>query len=137
MTVRRRTRARAAAVAAVVALCLGCNKPAGEPLKITAIDLGPAVTDDKIVRSPAETFAPTSTIYASIATEGAGNGTLTARWTAADGKLLAEQKQTITPTKATHFEFHYAPAGGWPVGRHKVVFALDGGGARTREFEVR
>src|SRR6185295_1610313 len=114
----------------------GCSKPS-EPLKMTAIDLGPAITDDKIVHAPAQTYAPTSTIYASIATEGAGSGTLTARWTAADGQVLAEQKQTINPTKPTHFEFHFAPASGWPPGRHKVVFSLDGAGTRTREFEIR
>ena len=137
MTMRAHMLTRAAAVAVVVAVSIACNKPSGEPLKITAVDLGSGVTDDKMVHSPAETFAPKSTIYASIATDGVGSGTLSARWTAADGKLLAEQKQTINPTKATHFEFHYAPAEGWPVGRHKVVLALDGSAPRTREFDVR
>ncbi len=113
-----------------------CSKPA-EPLKITSIDLATYVNDDKSISSPSETFASTSTIYASIATEGAGAGTLKAQWVGADGQALTDQTQQINPTKPAHFEFHFAPAGGWPKGRHKVTFTLDGSGTRTREFEVR
>jgi hypothetical protein len=82
-------------------------------------------------------IAPASTIYASIATEGAGAGTLKAQWVGADGQTLTEQTQQINPTKPAHFEFHFAPPGGWPKGRHKVTFTLDGGGTRTRGFDVR
>jgi hypothetical protein len=126
-----------AALAAMAAAWIGCTSKSAEPLKITAVDLGSAITDEKKVTAAGQTFAPTSTIYASIATDGSGAGTLTARWTAPDGQVLVEQKQTINPTGPAYFEFHHAPAGGWPVGRHKVVLALDGGGARAREFEVR
>lgn len=127
----------AAALAAVAAAWIGCTSTPAEPLKITAVDLGSAITDEKKVTASGQTFSPTSTIYASIATEGSGAGTLTARWTAPDGQVLVEQKQTINPTKPAHFEFHHAPAGGWPIGRHNVVISLDNAGARTREFEVR
>jgi hypothetical protein len=113
-----------------------CSKPA-EPLTITAIDLGHRVSDDNRVPSPSETYAAADTVYASISVEGTGSGTLTARWTSADGQLLAEQTQPIAPTAPAHFEFHEAPPGGWPKGRHKVVFTLNGGGSRTREFDVR
>ena len=113
-----------------------CSKPA-EPVKITNIDLASHVNDDRSISSPSETFAPTSTIYASITTEGSGAGTLKAIWVGADGQTLTEQTQQINPTTPTHFEFHFAPPGGWPKGRHKVTFTLDGAGTRTREFEVR
>ncbi len=113
-----------------------CSKP-GEPVKVTGIELGTFVNDDKSVSSPSETFASSSTIYASITTEGAGAGTLKAQWVGADGQTLTEQTQQIEPTKPAHFEFHFAPPGGWPKGRHKVTFTLNGSGTRTREFEVR
>jgi len=113
-----------------------CSKPA-EPVKITSIELGTFVGDDKSISSPSETFASSSTIYASIATESAGAGTLKAKWVSADGQTLTEQTQQINPTKPAHFEFHFAPPGGWPKGRHKVTFTLNGSGTRTREFEVR
>ena len=113
-----------------------CSKPP-EPVKIIAIDLGSAVDDENRVLSPAMTYSAQSTVYASIATEGMGTATLTARWTDPDGQLLADQTQAINPTKPAYFEFHLAPPGGWGKGRHKVVFAIGGTGSRTREFEIR
>jgi hypothetical protein len=130
-----RRRAHASAILGIL-LAVACSQPA-EPLKITAIDLGHRLSDDNRVPSPSETYDAASTVYASISVEGVGSGTLAARWTSADGQLLAEQTQKIAPTAPAHFEFHLAPPGGWPKGRHKAVFTLDGGGSRTREFEVR
>jgi len=135
MTTLRRTPTFAWTVLGLL-LAGACNGPA-EPLKITAIDLGHRVGDDNRVPSSSETFGPPDTVYASISVEGRGSGTLSARWTSADGQVLAEQTQKIAPTAPAHFEFHVAPAGGWPKGRHKAVFTLDGVGSRTREFEVR
>jgi len=135
MTMLRRTPTLAWTVLGLL-LAGACRKPA-EPLQITAIDLGHRVNDDNRVPSPSETYGPADTVYASISVEGTGSGTLTARWTSADGQVLAEQTQKIAPTAPAHFEFHVAPPGGWPKGRHKVVFTLNGGGSRTREFEVR
>lgn len=124
-------------VGALLALTVlaACSKP--EPVRVTSIVLGAKINDDKTVSSPQETFAPSSTVYGSIGTEGGGAATLAARWTLADGRLLAEQTQSISPTQPTHFEFHLIPEGGWPIGRHKVVFTLNGQGSRSREFEVR
>jgi hypothetical protein len=135
MTLSRRTPTLAWTVL-VLLLAGACSKPV-EPLKITAIDLGHRVNDDNRVPSPSETYAPADTVYASISVEGTGSGTLTARWTSADGQVLAEQTQKIALIAPVYFEFHLAPPGGWPKGRHKTVFTLDGGGSRTREFEVR
>jgi len=127
---------RVVSVAAVVLLA-ACSKPA-EPVKVVNLDLSHEVDVHNEARSARETFAPTSTIYASIATEGSGSATLAAKWTGPDGKVIAEQTQSINPTKPVKFEFHITPpAGGWPLGRYKGVFTLNGGGTRTREFEVR
>lgn len=133
----RRTRAAVAAVAVLVGIA-GCSKPA-EPVKIVSVDLTHEIDANNETRSGArETFAPTSTIYASIATEGSGPATLAAKWTDPTGKVLADEKQDVNPTKPQRFEFHIAPPpGGHPVGRYKVVVTLNGGAARTREFEVR
>ncbi len=114
-----------------------CSEPT-EPVKIVAVDLTHEVDQHNEPRSARETFAPQSTIYASIATEGSGKGTLAAKWTDPDGKVLAEQTQDINPTKPQRFEFHIPPAQGQhPLGRYKVVITLDGKGTRSREFEIR
>lgn len=128
---------RRAAIAAALIFLVGCSSKPAEPVKITGVVLGGKINEDKSISSLQETFAPSSTVYGSVSTEGGGEATLAARWTAADGRLLAEQTQTINPTRPSHFEFHFAPEGGWPAGRHKVVFTLNGAAARTREFEIR
>ena len=52
--------------------------------------------------------------------------------------MLADQNQTINPTKPQRFEFHIPPPdGGHPIGRYKVVITVNGGSTRTREFEIR
>jgi hypothetical protein len=132
------------AVAALVMLVgfAGCSAPA-EPLKIGLVDLTHEIDEHNEARSARETFAPTSTIYASIAMEGTGKGNLTATWTDPGGKVIADQKQDIELTKPHRYEFHIAPPeGGHPLGRYKVVIKLNGGGdghgaIKNREFEIR
>lgn len=133
-----RTRAAVAATVLLVGMA-GCSSTPAEPVKITAVDLTHEIDEHNETRSGArETFAPTSTIYASIATEGTGAATLAAKWTDPAGKVLADEKKEINPTKAQRSEFHIAPPdGGHPLGRYKVVVTINGGGTRTREFEVR
>lgn len=120
----------------VLLLLAACSQPT-EPVKITAIDLSHEVDAHNEPRSARETFAASSTVHASIATEGGGPATLAARWTDASGKVLAEQSQAISPTKPQRFEFHLKPDGDWPLGRYKVVITLNGKEPRTREFEIR
>ena len=127
-----------------VALLLGlaaCSTP-GEPLKIAQVDLTHEIDEHNEPRSARETFAPTSTIYASIAVEGSGKGTLAAKWTDPSGQVLADQHQDINNTKPTRYEFHIPPAQGeHPLGRYRVIITLNGGGGggatKNREFEIR
>ena len=128
----------------MVGLLMGlaaCSKPA-EPLKIAQVDLTHEVDEHNEARSARETFAPTSTIYASIAIEGTGHGTLTAKWTDPSGQVIADQKQEFDNTKPTRYEFHIPPAKGeHPLGRYHVSIALNGGkeagATKNREFEIR
>src|SRR5262245_56635893 len=91
---------RGAAVAAMVLVLglVGCSQPA-EPLKIVAVDLTHEIDEHAEARSARETFAPTSTIYASIAMEGTGKVTLSAKWTDPGGKVISDEKKDINPTK--------------------------------------
>ncbi len=134
VSIRRRTTEICAVLLIVLA---ACSAPS-EPVKIVAVDLTHEVDENNEARSARETFAPTSTIFASIATEGTGKATLTAKWSDPSGKVLAEQSQDINPTKPQHFEFHIPPAEGkHPLGRYKVSLSINGGSTRTREFEIR
>jgi hypothetical protein len=135
MRVSAMSLSRAVAVLMLLVACGAC-KPT-EPVRITGIELGSTINPDNTVSSPNVTFPPNATVYAAIATEGTGPATLAARWTGADGQVFTEQTQSINPSKPAHFEFHFVPPGNWPKGRHKVVFTLNGGGSRTRDFEIR
>jgi hypothetical protein len=114
-----------------------CTAP--EPFKLTGIQLTNKIDAGNHVYSPGTVFASTSTIYASIATEGSGSATLAAQWLDADGTtVLAEQSQKVEQTTPTQYEFHYMPEGGWEAGkRYSVIITVDGGQKRNRDFEIR
>jgi hypothetical protein len=108
------------------------------PASVGAIELGRAVGADMRVTAPASTFAPTDTIYVSVATDGQPAGaTLSARWTYEDGQVVNESRETLGSSGKAATEFHISKPDGWPVGRYKVEIALNGKPAGTREFEVR
>jgi hypothetical protein len=106
--------------------------------RVAAIQLGTSLGADKRISAPATTFAPTDTIYASVASEGAAESvTLTARWTFEDGQLVSESTQLLAPTGPAVTEFHVAKPSGWPAGRYRLEIAANGQPAASRDFEVR
>ena len=108
------------------------------PFRVAAIELGSAIGSDKRVAAPATRFAPTDTIYASVASEGAAPSvTLTARWTYEDGQLVSESTEVIAPSGPAVTEFHIAKPSGWPAGTYRVEIAANGSPSGAREFEVR
>ena len=82
-----------------------------------------------------QTFSPQDTIYGSIKTEGAGEGTLAVSWVR-QGQALDKQTQIINATKPTWFAFHFIPPGGWPKGTFVFVFSLNGEEQHGRQFEI-
>jgi hypothetical protein len=114
------------------------SAPAPTSFRVGALDVGNAIGSDKRVTAPSTEFAPSDTIFASVATEGAAPSvSLTARWTYEDGQLVDETTQTIAPTGPAVTEFHVAKPDGWPTGKYKVEIVADGKTAASRDFEVR
>lgn len=112
--------------------------PAAAPFRVTSIEVGNAVNEDKRVTSPSSVLSPDDTIYASVATDGAAESVqLTARWTYEDGQLVNETTQTIAPTGPAASEFHISQPGGLPPGRYQVEILADGRSVGTQQFEVR
>jgi hypothetical protein len=105
--------------------------------RVASVELGSSLDATKRVVGPKTAFAPTETIYASVATQGwEGPVTLTARWTYEDGQLVNESSQTAQAGPSTT-EFHIAKPGGWPAGTYQVEILADGATAATQRFEVR
>ena len=113
--------------------------PTPPPFKVTAVDLGKSIGDDKKIKEAATVFGPKETIYASIASEGvAPKVTLKARWTYGEkGQLVNEETRDIAPTGPVVTEFHITKPSGWPAGTYKLEVSTDGSVAATKEFEVR
>lgn len=127
----------------------GCNReePAAEQaeetdiaveepaLDVSNVALGRSIGADKKVVEEIGNFAPGDTIYASVETEGAGSGTLAARWTFEDGQVVDESSHPIGGG-AQVSEFHVSKPDGWPVGHYEVVILLNGQEADRKGFDV-
>ena len=113
--------------------------PTPVPFKVTAVDLGKSIGDDKKIKEASAVFAPKETIYVVILTEGvAPKATLKARWTYGDkGTLVNEETRDISPSGPASTEFHIAKPSGWPAGKYKVEVSADGTAVGTKEFEVK
>ena len=136
------------ALSLVVILSAACTKSRENPgatgttgtagaVRVSHVDMGRSLTADKAISSNTESFKPSDTIYASIATEGAApTATLKARWTYQDGQVVDESTQTIAPTGDARTEFHISKPDGWPAGKYKLEVFLNGSSAATKDFEV-
>ncbi len=112
--------------------------PAPAEFSVSGIEVGKQIGADKRVTTPATTFGPKDTIYASVATEGAApSKTVAAKWTFQDGQVVKENTETIAPTGPAATEFHIAKPSGWPVGKYKVEISVDGSPAGSKDFEVK
>lgn len=112
--------------------------PAAQEFSVGNIDLGKQIGADKRIASPATSFGPKDTIYASVATDGtAPSKTIAAKWTFQDGQTVNEGSETIAPTGPAATEFHIAKKTPWPVGKYKVEISVDGSPAGTKEFEIK
>jgi hypothetical protein len=109
--------------------------PAG--VRVTVVSLGSALRPDKSIAEPKETFKPSDTIYATVATDGSSAGTtLKAKWSFQDGQTVDESSQTIAPQGPAVTEFHISKPSGWPKGGYKVEVFVDGALAGMKEFKV-
>ena len=146
----RPTRILAALIVAAMPLLIGaCSKKSNDAtmqsqsntaqeVKVTSVDLGKSIGDDKRIKDAATTFGRHDTIYAAISTEGVSpKATLKARWTfGAKGTLVNEEARDIAPTGPAVTEFHIAKPSGWPPGKYKLEVSADGTTVSTKEFDV-
>ena len=115
--------------------------PTPAPPAVGAVSLGNAIGADKMVTAASETFAVKDTIYASVATTGAGHFKLRALWSFVKGDKTAKVNETTMEFDATgpaNNEFHVENAKGWPKVDYKVdIFLGDGETpATTKTFKV-
>jgi hypothetical protein len=107
-------------------------------LRVSNVMIGRQVGADKRISEPTLRFAPTDTVFVSVATEGTpASSTLSAKWTFPTGKVRDSSSQTIQPKGAERTELHAAPPkGGWPVGSFLVTVYADGDSVDGKTFAV-
>ncbi|MGI9044081.1 MAG: hypothetical protein ACR2GK_08155 [Gemmatimonadaceae bacterium] len=111
--------------------------PAATALRVDEIEIGKTLDADKSIGNETDNFGVRDTIYVAVETEGAGSGTLAARFTFQDGQVVEEASQSIAPTSEAWHEFHIQKATAWPTGNYKVEVMLDGVSAGSKDFSVR
>jgi hypothetical protein len=118
----------------VLAACVaGCR--AGPPLNVTSIQLGRSLNDDGTVGKFATTFAPGETVYVSVRTAGAGDATISVRWTY-EGRVVADAKKPVSFKDVAATEFHLQGVTGLPPGHYTVEVFMNGQSVETRKFTV-
>lgn len=114
--------------------------PAEAGVTVTAVKLGKSIGADKKVTAASDSFSPKDTIYAEVATTGAGTATLKAKWTySKDGKTadVKEDTMQIAPAGPATNEFHVSKPDGWPAGEYVVEIWVNGKSAGTHRFSVK
>jgi hypothetical protein len=119
------------------------SKPAEAPValgdfKIVSVTLGNAVDAEQQVPVGKTVFGRYDRIYAAVLSTGQHQGLkLSAKWTTADGQLVAESEQALVPTSATVTTFSLKNAEMWPVGKYQLVVSVDQQPQSTVPFEIR
>lgn len=111
--------------------------PAPAGVSVGSVELGNAVDASNKVATPATSFAPKDTIYASIATEGSGSAKLDIKWTYQDGQTVNEDSTTVDATGPGSTAFHISKPDGFPAGGYKVQVSLDGKPVADKDFTVK
>ncbi|WP_202844995.1 hypothetical protein [Luteimonas saliphila] len=110
--------------------------PPAAPASTASVTLGNAIDANNTIATPLTTFSAGDTIHASVATDGAGAGRLTAKWTHLDSsQTVAEETKDIAPGPQVT-DFHISKPDGWPPGKYRVEVSLDGTVVNTSEFTV-
>lgn len=115
--------------------------PTPAPPAVGAVTLGNAVGADKSVATSLDAFGTKDTIYASVATTGAGHVKLRALWSFVKGDKTSKVNENTIEFDSTGpatNEFHVENAKGWPKGDYKVDIFLGDveAPAVTKSFKV-
>jgi len=106
--------------------------------KLLDVAVGTSLDSDNLVSKPRTIFSTKDKIYASVLSNGKHQGlNIKARWTAPDGKLVAETEQALVPTSGTVSTFSISNDQPWPAGAYTLDISLDNVVQRTVSFEVK
>jgi hypothetical protein len=138
-----------AVVVALVAACSGSEdvRPAGSEaavtdsvatteLRVSNVMIGRRIGSGNRITEPTFEFAPQDTVFVSVATQGGGDGTLTAGWRSRSGEILSRSSEPV-PSAGENAQFRLEQPKGLKPGTYKVIVFLGDDSVETRVFAVR
>ena len=128
-----RSRALLTVCLCAVLAITGCSP--GVPLQVKTLQLGKSLNPDNSVGTHTTRFKPDDTVYVSLLSEEAGEGTVTVRWMFG-GQVVSEAKRDVSYMRPAATEFHLQNSGGFPTGEYRVDILVNGQPAGSRDFRV-
>ena len=107
-------------------------------LRVANVMIGKRLGSENRIAEPTFQFAPQDTVFISMGVQGApGDGQLSARWLAQNGKVLDSTGQSISAGAAGNKEFHLAQPKGWQPGTYLITLYLNNDSIEAKTFAVR
>ena len=107
-------------------------------LRVANVMIGKRLGSENRIAEPTFQFAPQDTVFVSMGIQGAaGDGQLSARWLAQNGKVLDSTGQSIAAGAAGNKEFHLAQEKGWQPGTYLITLYLNNDSVEAKTFAVR
>ena len=96
-------------------------------LKVSSVMIGRQIGANDLITQPTFQFAPTDTVFLSVATVGSpDSAALSAVVIGQNGKVVDSTSQTIKPKGRATTAFRNAPDKGWKPGTYRVTLYADG-----------
>ncbi len=110
---------------------------APQELRVSNVMIGRRIGARNLMIEPTFEFAPTDTVYLSVATQGgSGAGALTAAWRSQTGEILKQSTEPVGPP-GENTAFQLTQPKGFKPGTYKVVLFLGEDSADTKVFVVK
>jgi hypothetical protein len=107
-------------------------------LKLEAVMIGRRIGANNLITEPTFQFAPSDTLYLSVATTGSpDSAALAAVVIGQNGKVVDSTSQTIRPKGRTTTALHAAPAKGWTPGTYRITLYNNGDSVDAKTFAVK
>jgi hypothetical protein len=104
--------------------------------RVSNVMIGRQIGPKDRITEPTFQFTPKDTVHISVATEGAGGGTLSAAWRSQNGEIL-QQSSAPVPAAGENVAFHLSRPEGLKPGTYKVIVFLGDDSVETKVFAVK
>jgi hypothetical protein len=105
------------------------------PLSLANIQVGRSLNPDRSIASITTLFKPSETVFVSVQTSEAGQGTVGVKWMFGT-QVIDEPVKPVSYDGPASTEFHLQNSGGFPAGDYSVEIFLDGQSVGKRAFKV-